>query len=117
MKTWKIIIQQKKRKVLIVFDDIIADMEANKKLTFIVTELFLKGRKVNISLAFISQSYFIMSKPNATHYFITKIPNKRDLQKIPSNHSSDIDFKDFMKPYKNYTKYLFLVNDKTFPKC
>ena len=86
------------------FDDIIADMGANKKLTFIVTELFLKGRKVNISLVFISQSYFIMSKTirlYATHYFIMKISNKIELQKIPSNHSSDIDFKDFMKLYKN----------------
>ena len=52
---------------------------------------------------------------NVTHYFIMKIPNKRELQQIASNHSSDIDFKDFMKLYKDYTKepYPFLVNDTT----
>ena len=96
----------KKIKVLIVFDNVIASMEANKKLCPIVTELFLRGRKINILLAFISQSYFIVSKTIRfhTHYFITKIPNKRELQQIASNHSSDIEFKDFIKLYKDYTK-------------
>ena len=108
----------KKRRVLIVFDDMIADMESNKKLSPIVTELFLRGRKLNISLVFISQSYFKVPKTirlNATHYFIIKIPNKRELQQIASNHSSDIDFKDFMKLCKDYTKepHSFLVNDIT----
>ena len=85
----------------------IADMESNKKLSPIVTEFFLRGRKLNILLVFISQSYFKVPKIirlNATHYFIMKIPNKRKLQEIASNHSSDIDFKDFMKLYKGYTK-------------
>ena len=62
------------------FDDIIADMESSKKLSPIVTELFLRGRKLNISLIFISQSYFKVPKTirlNATHYSIMKIPNKR----------------------------------------
>ena len=71
-----------------------------KKLSPTVTELFLRGRKLNISLVFISQSYFKVPKPvrlNATHYFIMKIANKRELQQIASNHSSDIDLKDFMK--------------------
>ena len=89
------------------FDDMIADMESNKKLSPKVTELFLRGRKLNISLVFISQSYFKVPKTirlNATHYFIMKIPNKRELQQIASNHSSDIDFKDFMKLYKDYAK-------------
>ena len=100
------------------FDDMIADMESNKKLSPKVTELFLRGRKLNISLVFISQSYFKVPKTirlNATHYFIMKIPNKRELQQIASNHSSDIDFKDFMKLYLDYTKepYSFLVNDTT----
>ena len=88
----------KKMRVLIVFDDMIADMESNKKLSPIVTELFLRGRKLNISLVFISQFYFKVPKTirlNATHYFIMKIPNKREL---------DIDFRDFMKLYKEYTK-------------
>ena len=93
-------------------------MESNKKLSPIVIELFLAGRKLNISLAFISQSYFKVPKTirlNATHYFILKISNKRELQQIASNHSSDIDFKDFMKFYDDYTKeiYSFLVNDTT----
>ena len=62
------------------FDDMIADMEAKKKLSHIVTELFLRGRKLTISLVFISQTYFKVPKTirlNATHYFIIKIPNKR----------------------------------------
>ena len=85
----------------------IADMESNKKLSPKVTELFLRGRKLNISLVFISQSYFKVPKTirlNATQYFIIKILNKRKLQQIASNHSSDIDFKVFMKLYKDHTK-------------
>ena len=108
----------KKKIVLIVFDDMIADMEFNKKLSPKVTEFFLRGRKLNISLAFISQSDFKGLKTirlNATHYFIMKIPNKRELQQTASNHFSDMGFKDFMKIYKNYAKesYSFLVNDTT----
>ena len=73
----------KTRKMLVVFDDMIADMKGNKKLTSIVTELFLRGRKLNISLVSISQFYFKVPENmrlNATHYFIMKIPNKRELQ-------------------------------------
>ena len=98
----------KKRKVLIiVFDDIIADIETDNELSPIVTELFLRGRKLNISLVFISQLYFKLPKIirlNTTHYFIMKMPNKRELQQIASNHSADFDFKDFMKLYKYFTK-------------
>ena len=82
-------------------------MKYNKNLSPIATELFLRGRKLNISLIFISQSYFKVPKTirlNTTHYFIMKIPNKRELKQIASNHSSEIDFKDFMKLYKEYTK-------------
>ena len=96
----------KKRKVLIVFDDMIADMINNKKLNPIVTELFIGVRKLNTSIAFITQSYFKVPKDlrlNSTHFFIMKILNKRELQQIPLNHSSDIDFKDFIKIYKKYT--------------
>ena len=111
----------KKRKVLIVFDDMIADMINNNndnKLNPVVTELFIRGRKLNISIVFITQSYFKVPKDvrlNSTHFFIMKIPNKRDLQQVALNHSSDIDFKDFMKIYKNCTgkPYSFLVNDTT----
>ena len=94
---------EKQRKVLIVFDDMIVDMINNKKLNSIVTELFIRGRKLNISLVFITQSYFKVPKDvrlNSTHFFIMKIPNKRELQQIALNHSSDIDFKDFIKIYK-----------------
>ena len=85
----------KKRKVLIVYDDMIADMINNKNLDSIVTELFIRGRKLNISIAFITQSYFKVPKDvrlNSTHFFIMKIPNKRELQQTALNHSSDIDF-------------------------
>ena len=85
----------------------IAGIETDKELSPIVTELFLRGRKLNISLVFISQSYFKLPKIirlNTTHYFIMKIPNKRELQQIASNHSADFDFKDFMKLYKYFTK-------------
>ena len=110
----------KKRKVLIVFDDMIADMINNKTLDSIVTELFIRGRKLNISIVFIMQSYFKVPKGvrlNSTHFFIMKTPNKRELQQIALNHSSDIDFKDFVKIYKKHTKepYSFLVNDTTLP--
>ena len=108
----------KKRKVLIVFDDMIADMEDNKKLSPIVTGLFLRARKRNILIVFISQSYFKVPKSirlNTAYYFIMKIPNKRELQQIASNYLSDIEFRDFIKLYKDYTKepYSFLVNDTT----
>ena len=72
-----------KRKVLIVFDNMTADMLSNKKLNPIVTELFIRGRKLNMSLVFIPQSYFAVPKNimlNSTHYFIIKISNKRELQ-------------------------------------
>ena len=90
-------------------------MESNKKLSPVVTELFLRGRKLNISLVFISQSYFKVSKNiklNATHYFIMKIPNKTELQQITPNNLLNTEFKDFIKFYKDYTKepYSFLVN-------
>ena len=98
----------KQRKILIVFDDMIADMINNNKLNPIVTEFF------------ITRSYFKVPKDvrlNSTHFFIMKIPNKRELQQIALNHSSDIDFKDFMNIYKKYTaeSYSFLVNDTTLP--
>ena len=100
------------------FDDMIADMINNKKLNSIVTELFIRDRKLNISLVFIMQSYFKVPKDvrlNTTHFFITKIPNKRELQQITLNHSSDISTKDFIDIYKKCTAepYSFLVNVTT----
>ena len=110
----------KKRKLLVIFDDMIADMINNNKLNPIVPELFIRGRKLNISIVFITQSYFKKPKDvrlNSTHFFIMKILNKRELQQIALNHPSDIDFKDFMNIYKKCTKepYFFLVNDTTLP--
>ena len=92
----------------------------NKKLDSIATELFIRGRKLNISIFFITQSYFKVPKDvrlNSTNFFIKKILNKRGLQQIVLNHSSDIDFKNFMKIYKKCTKepFSFLVNDTTLP--
>ena len=87
----------KENKILIIFDDMIADMINNKKLNSIVTELFIRGRKLNISFVFITQSYVKIRKDvrlNTTHFFIMEIPNKRELQEIAINHSSDIDFND-----------------------
>ena len=90
----------------------------NKKLNSIVTELFIRGRKLNISLVFIIQSYFKVPKDvrlNTSHVFIAKIPNKRVLQQIVIKHSSDINTKDFANIYRKCTSepYSFLVNDTT----
>ena len=108
----------KENKILIVFDDMIADMINNNKLNSIVTELSIRGRKLNISIVFIMQSYFKVPKNarlNTTHFLIMKISNKKELQQITINHSSDIDFKDFVKIYKKCTDepYSFLVSDNT----
>ena len=108
----------KDNKNLIVFNDMIADLINNKKLNSIVTELFIRGRKLNIFLVFITQSYFKVLKDvrlNTSHFFIAKIPNKRELQQIAINHSSDINTKDFANIYRKCTAepYSFLVNDTT----
>ena len=110
----------KKRKILLAFDDMIADMINNIKLNPLVTELFIRSRKLNISIVFITESYFKVPKDvrlNSTHFFIMEIPNKREIQQIALNHSSDIDFKDFMNIYKKCTAkpYSFLVNGTTLP--
>ena len=94
----------KDNKSLIVFDDMIAGMINNKKLNSIVTELFIIGRKLNISLVFITQSYFKVPKDarlNTTHFFIMKIPNNRELMQIAINHSSYIDTKISLKFIEN----------------
>ena len=82
--------------------------------------MFIRSRKLYISIVFITQSYFRVPKDvrlNSTHCSIMKIPNKRELQQIALNHSSDIDFKDFVKIYKKCTArpHFFLVNDTTLP--
>ena len=105
-----------KENKIIVFDDMIADIIHNKKLNSIVTEFFIRGRKLNISLVFITQSYFKVPKDvrlNTSHFFIAKIPNQRELQQIAINHSSDISTKDFANIYRKGTDkpYSFLVID------
>ena len=97
----------RKRKVLIVFDDMIADIMTNKKFRSIIKELFIRCRKINISLVFIAQSYFSVPKDvrlNSTHYFVMKINNKRELQNIAINLSADIDYKNFIKNYRDVQK-------------
>ena len=87
----------KENKILIVFHDMIADMIHNKKLNSIVTELFIRGRKLDTSLVFITKSYFKVPKDvrlDTSHFFIAKIPNKRELHQIAIKHLSDINTKD-----------------------
>ena len=83
------------------------DIASNKKFQAVVKELFMKGRKLNISLDFITQSYFSVPKDvrlNSTRYLIMKTYNNRELQNIKINHSTDVDYKDFMKIYREGTK-------------
>ena len=85
----------------------IADIMTNKKLQAVVKELFIRCRKLNILLIFITQSYFSTPKDvrlNSTHYLIMKIKNRKKLQNIPINHFVDIDYQDFMKIYRNLQK-------------
>ena len=96
----------KECKILIFLDDMIDDIINNKKLNSIVTGLFIRDRKLNISLVFITQSYFKVPKDvrqNTSHFFIAKIPKKRERQQIAINHSSDINTKDFTNIYKECT--------------
>ena len=90
----------RKRKILIIFDDMIVDIMTNKKFQAIIKELFVRCRKLNSFLVFITQSYFFVQKDmrlNSMHYLIMKINSKRELQNIATSHSADIDYKDFMK--------------------
>ena len=110
----------RKRKILIVFDGMIADIMTNKRFQAIIKKLFIRCRKLSISLVFITQSYFTVPKDvrlNSTHYLIMKINNKRESQNIVINHSADIDYGDFMKIYGECTKepYNFLTIDTTLP--
>ena len=103
--------QNKKRKILILIDDMIADMLSNKRRIPVVTKSFIRGRKLNISLVFITQCYCAMPKDislNSTHYFIMNILNKQEPQQIAFHHLSDIHFKVFISLYKEmYCKAIF----------
>ena len=110
--------KERKRKVLIVFDDMISHVMSNKNAQQVLKDLFIRSRKLNISLCFLTQSYFSVPKDvrlNFTHYVIFKLNNKRELQNIAINHSADIDYKDFVKTYRNCTKepYSLLTIDTT----
>ena len=110
----------RKRKILIVFDGMIADIMTNKKFQSIIKELIIRCRKLNISLVFMTQSYFSVPQDvrlNSTHYLIMKINNKRELQNIAINHSADIDYKDFIKIYRECTNepFNFMTIDTTLP--
>ena len=94
------------------------DILSNKKINPTVTELFIGARKLNISLDFITKTYFAVPKSirlNSIHYFVLKIPNKKELQQTASNHLSDIDFQDFLNLYKKCTAkpYSFLAINTT----
>ena len=110
----------RKRKILVVFDDMIADIMSKKRFQAVVKELFIRCRKLNILLVFITQSYFSVRKDvrlNSTHYLIMKINNRKEFKNIAINHSADIYYKDFMKIYRECTKepYYFLTIDTTLP--
>ena len=114
------IIKKKKKKVLIVFDDMISHVMSNNKAQQGLKELFIRCGKLNNSLCFLTQSYFSVPKDvrlNCTHYIIFKLNNKKELQNIAINHSPDIDYKDFVKIYRDCTKepYNFLTIDTTQP--
>ena len=99
--------EKRKRKVLIAFDDMISHVMSNKQAQQVLKVLFIRCRKLNISLCFLTQSYLSIPKDvrlNCTHYIIFKLNNKRELQNIAINHSADIDYKDFVKIYRDCTK-------------
>ena len=106
------------RKILIIFEDMIADIMTNKKFQSTIKDFFIRCRKPNVSVVFITQSYFFVPEVvrlNLTHYLVMKINNRRELQNIAFNHSADIDYQDFMKIYRECTKepYSFLTIDNT----
>ena len=101
---------------------IIADIMTNKNFKAIFKDLFIRCRKFNISLVFITQSYFCLRKDdrlNSTHYLIMKINSRRELQNIGINHSADFDYKEFMEIYRECTRELFhfLIIDTTLLAC
>ena len=104
------------KKVLIVFDDMIADIEYNKNFKRIIKELFYRARKINVSIVFITQSYFRALKDarlNSTHYILMKIHNKKELKRIAEEKSGHVDYKDFLEMY-NYCirePYSFMLID------
>ena len=104
------------RKVLIVFDDMIADIEYNKNFKRIIKELFYRARKINVSIVFITESYFRTLKDarlNSTHYIFMRLGNKKEVKRIAEENSGHLDHKDFFKMYNYCTKdpYSFMTID------
>ena len=104
------------KKVLIVFDDMIGDIEYNKNFKRIIKELFYRARKINVSIVFVTQSYFRALKDarlNSTHYILTKIDNKKELKRIAEEKSGHLNYKDFLKIYNYCTResYSFMLID------
>ena len=105
--------KKRDKKVLIIFDDMIADIMRSEKFKAIA-KLFIRCRKLNISIVFITQSYFRTPKDarlNSTHYIIMKISNKKALKSIAEENSGHLDFKDLLKKYNYCTKdpYSFMM--------
>ena len=112
--------KQRKRKILIIFDDMIADIMNNKNFKAIVKELFIRCRKLNVSIVFITHSFFRTPKDvrfNSRHYIIMKIQNKKELQSIAQENCGDIDLKDFLNMYQKFTNDLYssIIIDTTLP--
>ena len=104
------------KKVLIVFDDMIAAIEYNKNFKRIIKELFYRARKINVSFVFITQSYFRALKDarlNSTHYILMKIGNKKELKRIAKEKSGNLDYKDLLEIYNCCTRkpYYFMTID------
>ena len=108
--------ENRDKKVLIIFDDMIADIIRSEKFKAIVKELFIRCRKLHISIVFITQSYFRTPKDarlNSTHYILMKIGNKKELKNIAEENSGHLDFKEFLKIYNYCTSepYSFMMVD------
>ena len=108
--------KNRNKKVLIIFDDMIADIMRSEKFQAIVKELFIRCRKLNISIVFITQSYFRTPKDarlKSTHYILMKIGNKKQLKSIAEEISGHLNFKDFLKIYNYCTNepYSFMMVD------
>ena len=108
--------KKRDKKVLIIFDDMIADIMRSEKFKAIVKELFIRCRKLNISIVFITESYFRTPKDtrlNSTHYILMKMGNKKELKSIAEENSGHLDFKDFLKIYNHCTNkpYSFMMVD------
>ena len=108
--------KNREKKVLIVFDDMIAGIEYNKKFKRIIKELFYRAHKIKVSIVFITQSYFRALKDarlNSTHYILMKIGNKKELKSIAEEKSGHLDYKDFLEMYNYCIKepYSFMTID------